>query len=80
MTTNTSTSNNVPDSDKTLSNEQWQIIERDLISEKIPVFRDEEEMMPVLSKDRLTVLSQRATGFRKTAKCVWCSINVNWIK
>lgn len=79
MTTNTSTSNNVPDSDNTLSNEQWQIIERDLITEKIPVFRDEEEMMQFYQKTAL-LFCPEAYGFQKTAKCVWCSINVNWIK
>lgn len=53
MTTNTPISNNTTDSDNTLSNEQWQNIERDLITEKIPVFRDEEDMMQFYQKTAL---------------------------
>lgn len=53
MTTNTPTTNNIPDSDNTLSSEQWQIINQDLITEKIPVFRDEEEMMQFYQKTAL---------------------------
>lgn len=76
MTTNTSTSNNVSDSDKTLSNEQWQIIERDLITEKIPVFRDEEEMMQFYQKTAL-LFCPEGYGFPENSKM---RLNAEWCK
>ena len=67
MTKNTLTSNNVPHSDNTLSNEQWQIIERDLITEKIPVFHDEEEMMQFYQKTAL-LFCPEGYGFPENSK------------
>lgn len=67
MTTNTPTPNNTPDTDNTLSKEQWQIIDQDLIKEKIPVFRDEEDMMQYYQKTAL-LFCPEAYGFPENSK------------
>lgn len=76
MTTNTPTSNNIPDSDNTLSNEQWQNIERDLITEKIPVFRDEEDMMQFYQKTAL-LFCPESYSFPENSKM---RLNAQWCK
>lgn len=67
MTTNTLTSNIIPDSDNTLPDEQWQIIDRDLVTEKIPVFRDEEEMIQFYQKTAL-LFCPEGYGFPENSK------------
>lgn len=67
MTINNPNSKNNPGSDNTLSNEQWQIINQDLITEKIPVFRDEGEMMQFYQKTA-SLFCPEAYGFPENSK------------
>ena len=76
MTTNTPAPYNIPDSDSTLSKEQWQIINQDLITEKISVFRDEEEMMQFYQKTA-SLFCPEAYGFPENSKM---RLNAQWCK
>ena len=67
MTTNTPAPYNIPDSDSTLSKEQWQIINQDLVTEKIPVFRDEEDRMQFYQKTAL-LFCPEGYGFPENSK------------
>lgn len=67
MTTNNPTLKNNHVSDNTMSNEQWQIIDQDWITEKTPVFRDEEDMMQYYQKTAL-LFCPEAYGFPENSK------------